>query len=384
MNLSNKVVSGVDRLNDFRDELQQYRVALLTTGAAMDRGLNSTLQVVNNYFDLTCLFGAEFGIMGEKQAGERYNSYTDVWTGLTVFSLYRYGSFHLSHEMLASFDVLLVDLPLSGLRYDSYITSIHRLMRQLGNTDKKMIILDRPNPIGAVDVEGPILEEQYKRDEDEVALPIRYGLTLGELALMMNAEDELNCDLDIIKVKNWKRSEKQEDTDRPWMSPQLRYPNQDACVLAAGLDLLRGTNVSYGLGTSLPYRVIGAPFIDGIQLAANLNKKYLSGVLFSPIFFTPTVGEYKGVQIQGVKINVMQAKKLKPLQIGITLIYEIKRLAGDDLIFKENEKSDGLLIDYLYGNSKLARQYMNVYELAKDAETEAQKFVDKASPYLLY
>lgn len=379
-----KIVCGVDRLNDYRDELRMHRIALLTTGAAMDRRLNTTLQVVNNHFELTSLFGAEYGIMGEKEAGERYNSYQDIWTGLTVFSLYRFGSFHFTHEMLASFDVLLVDLPLSGLRYDSYINTIHRLLRQLGETDKKVVVLDRPDPLGAERVEGPVLDEMFKEDEDEFSLPIRYGLTLGELALMMNGEDQLNCKLEVIKVKNWSRAELQTDTDRPWLLPQLQYPNLSACLLAAGLEMFSGTNASYGMGTSLPYQVIGAPFIDGVQLAANLNKNFLPGIQFSPVYFTPSAGIYRGTRIQGVKINVTNSKKVKPVRTALFVISDLKRIAGEDFVFLNNAEENYLQIDHLFGNSKLSRQFKNSRELDQECERESAEFQERAKPYLLY
>ena len=381
-----KVIYGVDRLSDFREELHYSKLGLLTTGAAMNRRVNATLQVVNNHFELTSLFGAEFGIMGEKGAGERYETYQDIWTGLAVFSLYRYGAFHFTHEMLASFDILLIDLPISGLRYDSYISTIHRLLRQLGGSNKKVIILDRPNPLGAEVVEGPVLRDNYKSDEDEFALPIRHGLTLGELAIMMNAEDNLGCNLEVIKVNNWSRSEMQTDTDRAWSLAQLYYPDLESTLLATGLNLLSGTNIAYGMGTSMPYKLVGAPFFDAIQLAANLNKVFLPGVQFSPVYFTPTAGIYRGTRIQGVKINIMNLKKVRPLRTGLALISEIKRAAGEDFVFlpQKDNNSTGLKIDYLFGNSRLSRQFNDFMELSSNSDKEAKAFIEKSKQYWLY
>ncbi len=386
MNYANKIISGVDQLNDYKEKYYNNRVALLTTGSAMDRHSNATLSVVNNLFELTSLFGAEFGVMGERAAGERYSSYQDIWTGLTVFSLYRYGGFHLSREMLASFDLLMIDLPLSGLRYDSYISTIHRLLRQLGETDKKVVILDRANPLGGKVVEGPVLRKGSKLDEDEVSIPIRHGLTLGELALIMNGVDELGADLEVIAVKNWERALTQSDTDRPWGVPQIDYPNFDAGLLASGLTIFEGTNISIGKGTSLPYQVIGAPFLDAIQLAANLNKTYQSGVLFSPIYFTPASGIYQGTKCQGIKINIMQRAKVKPLRVALTILSELKRLGGDDIVFLEYEEDNGngLLIDHLYGNGRLSRQYAEHNELWREATKEVKKFQEDFQDYLLY
>lgn len=384
MNNMKKVIFGVDQLNDYKEEYALKRVGLLTTGAAVDRHLNTTLQIVNNVFDLTSLFAAEYGVMGEKGSNERFSTYQDIWTGLTVFSLFRYGTFHLSREMLASFDVLFVDLPISGTRYDSYIPTIHRLLRQLGEAGKEIVILDRPNPLGAAKVEGPVLRDTYKQDEDEVAIPIRHGLTLGELAMMMNAEDQLNADLKVIQVRNWERAETTSETDRPWFSPNNNHPNIEACLLSVGLELLNGTNISIGYGTSLPYQIVGAPFLDAIQLAANLNKTHQAGVQFTPIYFEPSIGIYQGTRCQGVKINITNSSKLKPFRLAITIISELKRLAGDDMIFNVNGSNGQLEIDYLYGNSRLSRQYAEVNDLVREAQREADTFLAKSKEYHLY
>lgn len=383
MEVKKKINNGVDRLIEFKDEYLMDRVGLLTTGASMDRHLNSTLAVINNHMDLTSLFGAEFGVLGEKASGERYESYKDIWTGLTVFSLYRYGSFHFTHEMLASFDTLFVDLPLTGLRYDSYIETLHRLLRQLGNTDKKVVILDRPNPLGGELVQGPVIEADYMSD-DEFPLPIRYGMTIGELAIMMNTVNNLHCNLQVIELRNWERKDVFDDTDVLWNMPRLEYPNLDGLILASGLHLLEGTNVSFGEGTSLPFQVIAAPFLDGVQLAANLNKALISGIRFTPIYFTPTKGMYQGTKVQGVRIHVTQRKKIKPIDMAIAIIAELKRIVDKDLLFVPAENDQYLKIDKMFGNSKLSRQHANSQELIRETKREADAFREKSKEFYLY
>lgn len=377
------IITGVDQIGQFQEVLRYENIGLLTTGTALNRWMVPTLQSVNDRLHLTALFGLEYGIQGEKRRGERYESYTDVWTGLPVFSLYRYGAFHFSQEMLARFDILLVDLPLTGTRYDTYIPAIHRLLRELGENGKKVIILDRPNPLGGVEVSGGILQKVLQEDEDAFPLPIRHGLTLGEIALLMNSEDQLGCDVEVIKVKNWERRQAHPEMNRPWIYPQPHLPTFNSCLLSVGIELLGASNVSIGHGTPKPYQNIGAPFLDAIQLSASLNKRNISGLLFHPIYFTPTVDLYQGELCQGVQVHVVDRNKVQPLYFALELIAEIKTRAGDD--FRFVSLPDGKYpIDYLFGNNRLRRQPEEYQVILADCDKEAALFSEKSQAYHLY
>ena len=377
------LLTGIDQINNFYEKLRYEKVALLTTGASLNRWMVPTLQCANDRLHLTALFGAEYGIMGEMAPGERYESYTDVWTGLPVFSLYRYGAFHLSREMLASFDCLLVDLPLTGTKYCSYIPAVHRLLRELRRAGKTMIILDRPNPLGGDVVDGPMLSERLKENEDDFPLPSRFGLTLGELTKMMNESDEIGCELEIVKVRNWTRDMRQPDTDRPWIVSQLHLPRYEACLLSVGLELLKGTNISFGEGTPLPFEVVGATYLDAIQLSAAMNKKNYAGLLFHPIYFTPTVGRYQGCRCQGVQIHITDINKVHPIRLAFDLINEIRRVSGEDFRFIQD--SHGRYpIDHLFGSNRLRRQPEEFADILSDIRKTSERFKEERAPYLLY
>ncbi len=378
-----KIQSGIDQIGHFQDSLRYENVALLTTGTSLNRWMIPTLQSVNDRLHLTALFGLEYGIMGERKEGEPYESYTDVWTGLPVFSLFRYGAVHLSREMLAKFDILIIDLPLTGTRFTSYISALHRLLRELGKTDKRVIILDRPNPLGGQIVEGPLLAKAVGTDEDDYALPIRYGLTLGELALLMNSESNLGAKLEVIQVKGWDRATQSKDSGLPWIMPQQHLPHYEACLLHAGLELFRGTNISLGIGTAMPYQVIGAPFLDAVQLSAILNKKSISGLLFHPTYFIPTIDRHQGELCQGVRIHITDSGKLQPLRFALELLYEIKQVAKQD--FRFLQAPDGKYpIDRLFGNNRLRRQPEEYPMILEDAAKEAARFKELSQSYLLY
>lgn len=377
------IITGIDQINNFYEKLRYEKVALLTTGASLNRWMLPTLQCVNDRLHLTALFGAEYGIMGELAPGERYESYTDVWTGLPVFSLYRYGALHLTREMLAAFDYLLVDLPLTGTRYSSYIPAVHRLLRELGKAGKTMVILDRPNPLGGSLIEGPILSDPLRENEDEFPLPSRYGLTLGELALMMNDKDKLGCKTEIIKVKNWDRSLQQPDTDRPWIVPQLHLPRFEACLLSVGLELLNGTNLSIGQGTPLPFEVVGATYLDAVQLSAAMNKKNFAGILFHPIYFTPTVGLYQGCRCQGVQIHITDRVKVDPIRLVFEILNEVRRISGEDYRFIQDSRGR-YPIDRLFGSNRLRRQPEEYRDILQDIRKDAEQFDKERRPYLLY
>lgn len=380
---TNTFLTGIDQIGTFQENLRYQRVALLTTGSALNRWMIPTLQGINDRLHLTALFGVEYGIMGERPQGERFESYTDVWTGLPVFSLYRYGAVHLSREMLASFDVLLIDMPLSGTRYCSFIPALHRLLRELGQAGKKLLILDRPNPLGGVKVEGALLSAGLMTDEDDFRLPARFGLTLGELALMMNGEDKLGCEIEIVKAKGWSRNSEHPETGRPWIVSQQHLPRFESCLLSVGLELMSGTNLSYGIGTPLPYEMMGAPYLDAIQLSAVLNKKSLPGLMFNPIYFTPSAGAHQGNRCQGVQIHVVDRKKVQPLRLALELIYEVVREAGQDFRFIEEGKGK-YPIDHLFGSNRLRRQPEDYAVILEDCKKEAASFSARREPYLLY
>lgn len=378
-----RILNGIDQVQDYQEQLRYEKIALLTTGSALNRWMIPTLQYVNDRFDIQALFGAEYGIMGEKSVGERYESYTDIWTGLPAFSLFRFGSNNITREMLSKFDVLLVDLPLTGTRFNSYIPTMHSILRQLGETDKKVIILDRPNPLGGMLLDGPMLSLAMKQEEDDVSLPIRYGLSLGELCRMMNEENKLACNLDVIKVKPWYRDMSHPEFNRPWIVSQMHLPRFETCLLSVGLEVLRGTNLSVGLGTSLPFEVVGSPFLDAIQLSAALNKRNISGVIFSPIYFTPTSNIYQGIRCQGVQIHVTDIRKIQSTRLMMEIIFEVLQLAGSDFVFTQDRQGK-YIIDYLFGNNRLRRQPEDFEVILDDAAKEVQIFSEKCSPYLLY
>lgn len=377
------ILTGIDQINDFYERFRYEKVALLTTGASLNRWMVPTLQCANDRLHLTALFGAEYGIMGELAPGQRYESYTDVWTGLPVFSLYRYGAVHLSREMLAAFDYLLVDLPLTGTKYCSYIPAIHRLLRELGAAGKKMVILDRPNPLGGEKVDGPMLSPQLKQNEDDFPLPSRFGLTLGELAHMMNEQDKLGCALEVIKVRGWKRAMRQPDSDHPWIVQQLHLPRFEACLLSVGLELLKGTNVSFGEGTPQPFELVGATYLDAIQLSAAMNKKNYAGLLFHPIYYTPSIGLYQGCRCQGVQIHVTDINKVEPVGLAFDLINEIRRVSGEDFRFIKDAEGN-YPIDHLFGSNRLRRQPEEFADILADIKKDAAAFKQAREPFLLY
>lgn len=377
------ILTGIDQINDFYERLRYEKVALLTTGVSLNRWMVPTLQCANDRLHLTALFGAEYGIMGELLPGQRFESYTDVWTGLPVFSLYRYGASHLSKEMLAAFDYMLVDLPLTGTKYCSYISAVHRLLRELGRAGKKMIILDRPNPLGGQIIDGPIMRIQERENEDDFPLPSRFGMTLGELALMMNDKDELGCDLEVIKVKNWTREVQQPDSDRPWIVPNVNLPHYESCLLSVGLELLRGTNLSFGEGTPLPFEMVGATYLDAIQLSAAMNKKNYAGLLFHPTYFTPAVGRHQGCSCQGVRIHVTDRRKVEPLRLAFDLLNEIRRVSGEDFRFIKDQ-NENYPIDHLFGSNRLRRQPEEFMDILADIKKQNRAFAEEREPYLLY
>src|SRR4029079_3676842 len=198
-------------------------------------------------------------------------------------------------------------------------------MQAAAKAGLKFVVLDRPNPINGVDVEGPVLDEGKQTFVAFHTLPVRHGMTVGELATMYNEEKDLKVDLQIIKCEGWKRSEYYDATGLPWVNPSPNMRNLSEALLYPGIGMIEYTNVSVGRGTDRPFELFGAPWLDGVKFAAALNSAKLEGVKFVPVKFTPTAAKFPKQECQGVDIIVTDRLKLKPVRMGLTIIQVLRR-----------------------------------------------------------
>jgi uncharacterized protein YbbC (DUF1343 family) len=321
-----KVLTGLDVLRRDRFQaLKGRKIALITnqTGIAYDWASEVTLLHETKELELKVLFSPEHGFQGKLDQSNIGNT-RDEATGLPVFSLY--GETRTpTTESLAGLDTIVFDIQDIGARYYTYPSTMANAMQAAAKQGLKFVVLDRPNPINGVDVEGPILEDGKQSFVGFHTLPVRHGMTVGELATMYKEEKELTLDLQVIKCEGWKRSDYYDATGLPWVNPSPNMRNLSEALLYPGIGMVEYTNLSVGRGTDRPFELFGAPWLDGVKFAAALNAAKLEGVRFVPVKFTPTAAKFPKQECQGVDIIVTDRLKLKPVRMGFTIIQILRR-----------------------------------------------------------
>jgi uncharacterized protein YbbC (DUF1343 family)/CubicO group peptidase (beta-lactamase class C family) len=314
------VLSGIDVLRgDGFAALRGKRVGLLTnhTGRSRDGGTTIDLLYLAKDVKLVALFSPEHGIRGVLDSS--VPSTKDEKTGLTIHSLYG-ESRRPTARMLDGLDTIVIDLQDIGARFYTYMTTMAYAMEEATKRQIDVVVLDRPNPINGFQIEGPSLDMgQLSFTGYFPAMPIRHGMTLGELARLFNAENKIGARLTVIEARNWVRDAWFDDTGLPWINPSPNMRNLIQATLYPGIGAIESTNVSVGRGTDTPFEQIGAPWIDGVMLADALNARRLPGVRFYPVRFTPTSSKYAGEECQGVFMIVTDRLALRPVRLGVEI-----------------------------------------------------------------
>jgi uncharacterized protein YbbC (DUF1343 family)/CubicO group peptidase (beta-lactamase class C family) len=321
-----KVQTGIDVLEaENFAPLTGRRVGLITNSTGVDAAGRRTIDLLYHApgVKLLALFSPEHGIEG--QADTRTLSSTDAATGLPVYSLY--GDVERPTEgMLEGLDALVFDIQDAGVRFYTYITTLGYCLEAAAKKGIEFYVLDRPNPINGEEVEGPILENGLRSFVGYYPLPIRHGMTVGELAGMFNSENHLGAKLHVIKMQDWQRTDWYDETGLAWVnpSPNLRNPTEE--VLYPGVAMVEGANVSVGRGTDTPFELLGAPWMDSRNLSAYLNAREIQGVRFLPVEFTPSTSSFAGQLCHGVQIVLIDRQALDPAELGVELAAALWKL----------------------------------------------------------
>jgi uncharacterized protein YbbC (DUF1343 family) len=318
--LPEPVQTGIDvlRAEGFA-RLQGRRVGLVTnhTGRAADGTPTIDLMFGQKGFTLVSLFSPEHGIRGILD--EDVPSSKDDKTGLVIHSLYG-KTRRPSDEMLRGIDTLVIDLQDVGVRFYTYGTTMAYVMEEAARRRIRVVVLDRPNPIGGWQIEGPPLDEAAKAFTGYIAsMPTRHGMTLGELARLFNVEGRINCDLEVVAMKHWARDRWFDELGLEWINPSPNMRNLLQATLYPGIGSVEYGNLSVGRGTDTPFEHIGAPWIDGRRLARHLNARRLAGVRAYPVFFTPTSNKFAGERCSGVFFVVTDREALQPVRLGLEI-----------------------------------------------------------------
>lgn len=324
------VLTGIDilRAEDFA-QLQGKRIGLLTnqTGRAQNGARTIDLLHKARNVELVSLFSPEHGIQGIVEGP--VPSSRDDDTGLPIHSLY--GKHRRpTAKILEGIDLIVVDLQDIGTRFYTYVTTMAYMMEEAAKRNISILVLDRPNPINGLQIEGPMLERSNTGFTGYFPMPIRHGMTIGELALLFKGENSINVDLDVVRMKGWQRKDWFDHTGLPWVNPSPNIRNLIQAILYPGIEAIEENNISVGRGTDTPFEQIGAPWIDGVQLAAELNARTIPGVSFYPVSFVPTSSKYAGEACQGVFLLVTNRQVLQPVRLGLEIAATLHRLYPEE------------------------------------------------------
>ncbi len=321
------VLNGIDVLekNGFK-ELQGLKIGLVTNQTGRNLAGKPTIDVLKEAKNLTlvALFSPEHGIRGELDQ-EKINDSVDEKTGLPVFSLYG-ETRRPKPEQLKDLDALVYDIQDIGARFYTYTATLRNVMEEAAKLGKPIYILDRPNPINGVDVEGSLAEEDKLSFIAAHTIPVRYGLTIGELGAMMNTERKIGADVKVIRMENWSRAQWFDETSQVWINPSPNMRSLTEATLYPGIGLLETTNVSVGRGTDTPFEIVGAPWIDAAKLAAYLNNRNLGGVRFIPVRFKPNASVFKDENCNGINIVIVDRAKFNSVRTGIEIAVALRKL----------------------------------------------------------
>ncbi|SFC81824.1 Uncharacterized conserved protein YbbC, DUF1343 family [Bacillus sp. OV322] len=388
-NTHSKLRIGEDvLLKDKLSLIKGKRVGLITNPTGVDQQLNSIADLMyrNPEVKLTALFGPEHGIRGSEQAGKYVEYYKDEKTGLPVYSLYGPTKKPTS-EMLKNVDVIVFDIQDAGSRFYTYIYTMALAMEAAKENHIPIIVLDRPNPIGGVKVEGPVLEDKYSSFVGEYPIPVRHGMTIGELSRLFNKEFNIGADLTVVKMDGWKRKMLYDDTKLQFVPPSPNMPTLDTAIVYPGAALIEGTNLSEGRGTTRPFETIGAPFINGDDLAEKLNALKLPGVIFRASSFIPTTSKYVNELAHGVQIHVTDRKAFKPFEAGLYIVKTIHDMYPDKFAFRTPDSKGISYFDNLAGTGDIRRgieQGKSVDQMEREWQGKLKEFMKVREKYLLY
>jgi uncharacterized protein YbbC (DUF1343 family) len=311
------------------NKLRGARVGALLHPASVSSTLKHASRILEQQsgelFRLSAFFGPQHGFLGQTQDNMvEWKSYEHARLHIPVYSLYG-DHREPSSEMLHGLDVLLVDLQDVGSRYYTFIWTLYLCMRACHKCGTAVVVLDRPNPINGVMTEGPILDRNYKSFVGMHPIPVRHGQTIGELAQQFRDEAFPACELSVLPMKNWKRAMWLDETGLPWVMPSPNMPTLETAAVYPGMCLLEGTNISEGRGTTRPFEIFGAPFIDAETLCARLNGLNLGGVFFRETYFQPTFHKFAGELCCGAEIHVLDRGNFRPFQLGVEIIRHLRK-----------------------------------------------------------
>ncbi|MCK9235447.1 MAG: DUF1343 domain-containing protein [Acholeplasmataceae bacterium] len=373
---------GIENLDQHLALFNHKRVGLITNPTGVDRNLKSTIDILQEQTTLAVLFAPEHGVRGDLQAGVRLDNYVDEKTGVMVYSLYGQNK-KPTKEMLAGVDLLCFDIQDVGARYYTYLYTMAYAMMAAKENNIPFVVFDRPNPVNGITVEGTILDLEYRSFVGYYPLVQRYGLTIGELAVLFNELYEINCDLTVVKMTGYDRHLDYDALGFPWILPSPNLPTVESTYHYLATCYYEGTNVSEGRGTTKPFSFVGAPWFNSQAVIERLNKEELKGVQFRPVYFTPTFSKHQGELCEGIELILTDKKMYEPVKTGLTLLHIVKEIHEEFAFIKPFKEGHHPMIDLLTGDN-YNRLEMPLSEKLKRLKKDTETFRTLKERYHLY
>ena len=384
---------GIDRLlGADRGLIAGRRIGLVSNPASIDAGFRHSADRLCDDADvqLAALFGPQHGFRSDLQDNmiETPHARDERWR-IPIYSLYS-ETREPTPDMLAGLDAIVIDLQDVGTRVYTYIYTMANCMRAAAKQGLRVIVCDRPNPVGGTAIEGPLLDRAYASFVGQYPIPLRHGMTIGEIARLFNQEFALNASLDVVPLGGWRRDMYFDETGLPWVIPSPNLPTLDSAIVYPGAVLFEGTMLSEGRGTTRPFELVGAPWIDGERLAAAMNARHLGGVHFRPVFFEPTFQKHAGQTCGGCQIHVTDRRTFGPVRVAVELIAEFRRQSPQSFAWRQppyEYEHDKWPIDILYGSDRLRTSLdrgEDVHPLVDSWGNDEDGFRRVREKYLLY
>ncbi len=386
------LLTGLEKISTEPQLLENAgRLGLLYNQASVDRHFRSAPEVLARVFPkrLTTLFGPQHGASGTKQDNMRETDHSvHPSLHLPIYSLYSTDR-KPSAEMLHEVDTVLIDLQDVGTRVYTFATTVVYLMEVCARAGKEVLILDRPNPINGIDVEGNVLDSSFASFVGPYPVPMRHGLTIGELMTLYNEVHSIRCPLKVIRVEGWDRSAYFDETGLPWVLPSPNMPLVETAVVYPGQVILEGTNLSEGRGTTRPFEIFGAPYVDPREVASVLDTEAMNGAVLRETEFQPTFNKWSGQTCRGYQLHVIDRKVFKPYRATLALLSAMLRLYPDQFSWSAPPYEyvyDKLPVDVILGDADLRVQLeagCRIADMESGWEAELDRFREIRSAFLL-
>lgn len=370
-----RVYNGVDRLSVADPWIRRRRVGLLTAASGVNREGVPTYELLAKSARLEVLFAPEHGIRSNLQDGLWADNARDEETGARLYTL-NSRTYDRLPEILAQLDVIVYDIQDVGARFYTYLYNLTHMMQACAVAGVPVVVLDRINPIGGILLEGEMLDEsRYHSGIGEYAIPTRYGLTVGEFAQWVNTERGIGCELHIVPCEEWKRGIYADETDLLFVNPSPNIPSVSCAINYIGTCIFEATNISEGRGTTRPFDMVGAPFVDSRRLCEEMQAQHLPGVVFRRTWFTPMFQKHAGVVCEGVELHITDRKSYRPIE---TMLYLYRHMRS----YPEFEaRREGLALRF--GSDLLWENY-DIPAFLKRNEIDLAAFRKNCEPYLIY